>query len=369
MTKIRLASALLLALTFLPGTMLAQNSGQYVIVSAQYGTARHQIDVTDRLRDVVSQGRPFRMGNSTFGVDPDPGQKKTLTIVARGPNGQQQTFTYRESSTINGAQFRGPDDRGWNNRNSRDGWGQGWQSGDNGGQYVILNAQYGTANRHIDVTDRLRDVARNYPTFRMGNSTFGVDPDPGVLKTLRIYTRGPNGPRVFEYVEGSTIDGTRFQGWGGGDWGRGPWRGNWNGDRDDDDHGGRVRRTDDRDDDDQGTRARRTDDRDSNGGQYTILSAQYGTANRHIDVTDRLRDVARDYPTFRMGNSTFGVDPVPGQLKELRIYTRGMDGRLRVFRYVEGSTIDGTQFRGWNGGDWGRERWNGRWDGDRDDDR
>ena len=362
MTKIRLASALLLAMMFLPGTLPAQNLGPYVIVSAQYGTARHQIDVTDRLRDVVSQGRPFRMGNSTFGVDPDPGQKKTLTIVARGPNGQQQTFTYRESSTINGAQFRGPDDANWNNGNGHDSWGD-WRGrgGDRdagSSQYVILNAQYGTAARHIDVTDRLRDVARDYPTFRMGNSTFGVDPDPGVLKTLRSYARGSNGqPRVFEYVEGSTIDGTRFQGWGGGDWGRDPWRGNWNGDRDGD-----------RDGDDRGGRVRRTGDQDG-GGQYMILSAQYGTANRHIDVTDRLRDVARDYPTFRMGNSTFGVDPVPGQLKELRIYTRGPEGRLRVFRYVEGSTIDGTQFRGWSGGDWGRERWNGRWDGDRDDDR
>ncbi len=358
MTKIRLASALLLALAFFPETLPAQNAGPYVILSAQYGTARHQIDVTDRLRDVVRQGRAFRMGNSTFGVDPDPGQKKTLTIVARGPNGQQQTFTYRESSTINGAQFRGPDDGNWANGNRHD-QGDDWRGGgrerDRGGdsaQYVILNAQYGTAARHIDVTDRLRDVARDYPSFRMGNSTFGVDPDPGQLKSLRIYARGPNGPRVFEYVEGSTIDGTQFRGWGGGDWGREPWRGNWDGERDDDDRGGRVRWT--------------GEDEGDGGGQYVILNAQYGTANRHIDVTDRLREVARNYPSFRMGNSTFGVDPVPGQLKELRIYTRGSDGRQRVFRYVEGSTIDGTQFRGWSGGDWGRERWNGRWDGDDD---
>jgi hypothetical protein len=55
----------------------------------------------------------------------------------------------------------------------------------------------------------------------MGNSTFGIDPDPGEVKTLRIYTRGPDGrDRMFEYREGSTVDGSQFRGWGEGNWGR-----------------------------------------------------------------------------------------------------------------------------------------------------
>ena len=59
----------------------------------------------------------------------------------------------------------------------------------------------------------------------MGNSTFGVDPDQGQDKTLRIYARGPNGQeRMFEYREGSTVDGSQFRSWGGGDWGNGGWR-------------------------------------------------------------------------------------------------------------------------------------------------
>jgi hypothetical protein len=36
---------------------------------------------------------------------------------------------------------------------------------------------------------------------------------------------------MFEYREGSTVDGARFTGWGGGNWGREPWRGGWNGQR------------------------------------------------------------------------------------------------------------------------------------------
>lgn len=96
------------------------------------------------------------------------------------------------------------------------------------GQYVILSAQYGTNDRHVDVTDRLRELARHDVTFRMGNSTFGVDPDPGRVKVLRIYARGPNGDeRMFEYREGSVVDGSLFREWGRGEWGRGGWSGRW----------------------------------------------------------------------------------------------------------------------------------------------
>jgi hypothetical protein len=104
-----------------------------------------------------------------------------------------------------------------------------YSQGDSG-EYVILSAQYGTARRHVDVTNRLKEVARRDRLFRMGNSTFGVDPDPGHLKVLRIYARGPNGQeRMFEYREGSTVDGAQFRSWGGGDWGRGEWNGRWEG--------------------------------------------------------------------------------------------------------------------------------------------
>jgi len=103
-------------------------------------------------------------------------------------------------------------------------------SSNDSGQYVILSAQYGTARRHVDVTNRLKELARQDRIFRMGNSTFGVDPDQGQEKTLRIYARGPNGQeRMFEYREGSTIDGSQFRSWGGNDWGNGVWNGGWEG--------------------------------------------------------------------------------------------------------------------------------------------
>jgi hypothetical protein len=212
-------------------------------------------------------------------------------------------------------------------------------SSNDSGQYVILSAQYGTSRRHVDVTERLKQLARQDRAFRMGNSSFGVDPDPGQDKTLRIYARGPNGQeRMFEYREGSMVDGSQFRSWGRGDWGNGGWSGNWEGGG----YGG-------------------GDNRDS--GQYVILSAQYGTSRRHVDVTNRLKELARQDRSFRMGNSTFGIDPDKGEDKTLRIYARGPNGQERMFEYREGSTVDGSQFRSWGGGDWGNGGWSGNWEG------
>ena len=214
------------------------------------------------------------------------------------------------------------------------------------GQYVILSAQYGHERHHVDVTDRLRELARAGRRFKVSNKDFGIDPDPGVKKTLRIYARGPNGQeQMFEYSEGSVIDGRQFRGWRGGDWGSGGWSGNWNG-------GGDRDRDRDRD-----------HDRDRDEGQYLILSAQYGHERRHVDVTDRLKELARADRPFQVRNDVFGVDPDPGVVKTLRIYHAARMGRNRCSSIREGSVVDGRQFRGWRGGDWGHGGWSGHWNG------
>ena len=46
------------------------------IVRADYGAGNRRIDVTQRMRELACSGQRFRMGNSTFGDDPAPGQKK-----------------------------------------------------------------------------------------------------------------------------------------------------------------------------------------------------------------------------------------------------------------------------------------------------
>jgi len=200
------------------------------------------------------------------------------------------------------------------------------------GEFAILQARYGTESNHADVTDRLREIARRDRRVRLTNELFGVDPAPGRDKMLRIYARDSQGrERTFEYPERAWIDGSQFTGWSAGRWGDKGWNGGWAG-------------TPYRDGNGQG--------RDS--GQFTILYANYGTPGHEVDVTRRLRELARQDEKFRMGNDTFGVDPDPGRTKRLRIVTREAGGQERSFEYVEGSWVDGAQFRGWRRGDWGR---------------
>lgn len=330
-----------LALPVLVAMVAAQDAGDYLILSAQYGSERNHVDVTNRLREAARRDRQFRMGNDTFGVDPDRGVVKTLRIFARGSNGQEQMFEYREGSVIDGGQFRGWERGQWGSG----GWSGNWNGGGGGGDYVILSAQYGTERRHVDVTNRLRELARADRVIALTNGTFGEDPDRGVVKIVRIFARGEDGQeRMFEYPENGVIDGAQFRGWGRGEWGEGGWSGNWNG-------GGRG------------------EDRDE--GAFLILSAQYGTERNHVDVTNRLKELARADRHFRMGNDSFGVDPDRGRVKTLRIYARGPNGRERMFEYREGSVVDGGQFRGWGRGEWGNgnDRWSGRWEGEEREER
>jgi hypothetical protein len=180
-------------------------------------------------------------------------------------------------------------------------------------QFQILRAEYGYENRWVDVTSRLRELARANATFRVSNDLFGVDPIEGTVKTLRIYVRGPRGEnRTFEYPERSTVDGSQFTGWREGNWG--PIGGGFP------------------------------------GGEYQILRAEYGSGNRRVDVTRRLRELARADRTFHAGNDALEVDPAPGRVKTLRIYARGPRGDTRTFEYREGDIVDGSQFSDWNGG-------------------
>lgn len=338
MPKARLAIFLMIALSLLLSAMAAQDAGQFLILNAQYGNERHHVDVTNRLRDLARRDRPFRISDESMAVDPDRGHAKMLRVFARGPNGQERMFEFTDGSVFDGRQFRSWGRGDWGDQS----WNGDWSGriDQDAGAYVILSARYGNESHHVDVTDRLRELARQDRIFRLDYRTFGVDPAEGRSKVLRIFARDRSGQeRMFEYRDNSLIDGAIFTGWGSGEWGRGGWSGNWGG-------GGRV-----------------------DEGQFWILSAQYGTQRNHVDVTRRLKDLARADVRFRMGNSTFGIDPDPGVVKVLRIYARGPNGRERMFEYLEGSWVDGSQFRGWGRGEWANEndRWSGRWEGDERD--
>jgi hypothetical protein len=233
----RLLHSSFTALAFVLLTAPWAAAQQYRIIRADYGWRDQRVDVTQRLRELARHDLVFRMGNSTFGIDPAHGHVKTLRIFAKAPDGRGRTFEYREGDTVDGSIFSGWRGGDWGDRDDRRGdypdRGDRRDDRPDSGEYMILRAYYGVPGRNLDVTDRLRELARQDLVFRMGNSTFGVDPAHGVVKTLRIWARGPNGQvRMFEYREGSTVDGSVFTGWRGGNWGRGDWRGGWDGERD-----------------------------------------------------------------------------------------------------------------------------------------
>ena len=309
----RIAVLLLLAIiTFAAAQSANADEGQFQILRARYGTANHFVDVTARLKELARQDVTFRMGNSTFGVDPDHGVVKTLRIYARGPRGEIRMFEYVEGSTVDGSQFTGWGNSNWGNEEWNGGWdeGRGGNEGRGGdqGQFQILAARYGTARHNVDVTARLKELARQDVTFRMGNSTFGIDPDHGVVKTLRIYARDPGGQtRMFEYVEGSTVDGAQFTGWGRGEWANAEWHGGW-------DEGRRDEGRRDRDDRDRG----RDGDHDRDSGRLTIIRAMYGEGDHRRDVTGILRSNIRDGRLeFPVNNNSLGGDPAHGAHKTL----------------------------------------------------
>ena len=290
-----------------------RRQGDWVILRARYGTTERSVDVTQRLRELARRDERFRMGNTTFGVDPHPNRVKTLQIVARRSDGEQRTFEYAEGSIVDGSQFTG-----WGSGN----WGGGGAGGGtDSGEFLILQARYGTAERNVDVTQRLKQLARQDREFRMGNSSFGVDPHPNRVKTLRIFARGLDGrPRTFEYAEGNVVDGSQFKGWASGQWGSG-WGGGWGG------SGGHA----------------------GGGGQVgpgrpqrlTLINARYGAGPRQRDVTQTLRSrIQGGRLDVLVDNGLLGgIDPAPNQPKELRLTYRLDNGRQQSLSVAEGQRL------------------------------
>ncbi len=321
------AALLLLGLGGPAAAQHGGDDGEWQILSARYGTPSENVDVTQRLKELASRDRTFRMGNATFGIDPAPNQVKTLRIRARGRDGNVRSFDYIEGSVVDGSRFTGwgggnwghdsGDSGGWGSHNSQHhsgGWGGG--GGGEDGEYQILQARYGTANRNVDVTQRLKQLAAQDRSFRMGNSSFGIDPAPNRVKTLRIFAKGRDGhSRTFEYTEGSVVDGAMFTGWRSGNWGQGGWNGGWG-------SGSHPAYNN------QGYGSQ------SGRGHLNIVSATYGAHGRQRDITYRLRArVVGDRVNVRADNALAGSDPAPNVEKWLWVtYTvgGGSEQRARV---------------------------------------
>lgn len=154
--------------------------------------------------------------------------------------------------------------------------------------WYIQSADWGSGSRRQDVTNAVRQLL-NGGDFKANNKNLGVDPAPGKDKTLRIIARDRNGDvKNFKYNEGETVNTKRFI--------RNEYGNEWN------------------------------IGRPGGGRGFRIAKAEYGDVNGRyrVDVTQRLQNMARNNRLdITVNNSTMGVDPAPGQPKQLFVrYTQ-----------------------------------------------
>src|SRR5882724_4171650 len=92
MFRTPLVIGLLLAVAFLPETLAAQlssnDSGQYVILSAQYGTARRHVDVTNRLKSLPAKTASSAWATARLASTPTKGRTRRSASTPVGQMGR-----------------------------------------------------------------------------------------------------------------------------------------------------------------------------------------------------------------------------------------------------------------------------------------
>lgn len=258
------------------------------VMRAQWGAGNRRMDVTPRVRVLLSGNGMVQVNNQNMGGDPAVGAAKTLVIEARNFQGQTRRFTFREGSAIDASQF-------FNYGGGLGGnAGPGWQ---------VMFADWGSGNRRVVVTDRVRSLLSGSGMVRVNNQNLGSDPAVGAAKTLRISARDARGQvRQFSFREGSSIDARQFANYGGfpGGGSPGPAPG---------------------------------------FGNLQIVRAIYGLNNRTNDVSQLLRSQIRNNTlVLQVNNRNLGGDPAPGADKVLTVIYR-LDGREQSRTVREGNTL------------------------------
>jgi hypothetical protein len=169
----------------LVGSATAQG-GQFV--GAEWGVPGHTVDVTARVRTFIHDGvLQLEVTRFNLGIDPAPHQNKTLIIRVRNWGGDVKAYNYPERTTAN-LELDPPDQwerREANERHDRNGRREASYHRDRG--LRVLRAYYGADGQFANVTDALRSRIDDGRLFlRVDNYSMGVDPRPGVRKSLRV---------------------------------------------------------------------------------------------------------------------------------------------------------------------------------------
>jgi hypothetical protein len=180
-------SSLALILLFLQLGLFCSIGQGIRVASAYYGSPNgSSVDVTRRVQQFADYGEPFRVGRETLRIDPSPKHRKALVVIYE-VSGRRISDTVLEGDVF---YFRNADEthQDWHKPVLR-----------------IKKALYGTRGRYVDVTNRVRALARGRQAFTVSTRTIGVDPAPGKNKWLRIsYLRGSSS-RTRQYEDGDRV--------------------------------------------------------------------------------------------------------------------------------------------------------------------
>jgi hypothetical protein len=265
------------------------------VIKAEWGSGNRWMEVTYQVRILLSGNGTVKVNNQNLGGDPAVGADKTLRIQARNYQGQSRQFTFKEGSSIDASQFYsygggiGP---GGNN-------GPGWQ---------VMYADWGSGDRRVDVTARVRTMLSGNGMVKVNNQNLGGDPAVGADKTLRISARDARGgTQQFTYKEGSSIDARQFYNYGGYPGGPGPGPG--------------------------------YPPPNPGYGNLQIVRAYWGLNNRTMDVSQLLRGQIRNGTlVIQANNKNMGGDPWPGADKVLTVIYR-VNGAEQSATVKEGNTL------------------------------
>ena len=197
------ASLALATAMFAPGA--SAQTGDWLVMRADYGFRAQRKDVTGIVKDLISRGGVngfVAVNNQMMGGDPAPGADKVLRIYARNGEGQDQEFDYAEGRLVPANMFfariaerdnhtdrddhadRGDrDDR--DDHGGRDQFAGGYDR--DWSRVNIQLAFWGAQGRMVNVTDMLQHMVRNGAlTVLANNASMGGDPAPGAGKLLII---------------------------------------------------------------------------------------------------------------------------------------------------------------------------------------
>jgi hypothetical protein len=170
-------------IVLLAGSAMAQGGE---LVGAEWGVPGARVDVTSRVRTFMHNGiLQLEVTRFALGIDPAPHQNKTLVIRIRHWDGDVKEYSYPERSTVN--LEMDPEDRG-DRRDDHEQHGreERHEEGRERG-LQIMRAYYGAEGQFVNVTDALRSrMDEGHLYLHVDNYSMGVDPMPGVHKSLRV---------------------------------------------------------------------------------------------------------------------------------------------------------------------------------------